>query len=81
MEAENTFETPERLPTSIRCKGQNQNINKSGNEKYYLLGCGAVKSVRMTPTFRKNILFPSSGPKFKPSKNQTETTAASLASS
>jgi hypothetical protein len=41
--------------------------NKEFQEKWYLLGCNAIHS-GSSPTFRRNVLPPSSGSKMTPSK-------------
>jgi hypothetical protein len=47
--------------------------DKIVNKDYYLLRCGAVKSGRNSPMFRKNILPPFLVPKSKPSKSTRKT--------
>jgi hypothetical protein len=43
-------------------------VRQVGVDEYYLLGYNAVQSVESQPTFRRNLLPPSSGSKNKPSK-------------
>jgi hypothetical protein len=39
-------------------------------EEWYLLGCDAVQSDKSLPTFRRNVLRPSTGQKGKPTNQQ-----------
>jgi hypothetical protein len=46
-----------------------KDMQKENNtEEFYLLGYNAVRSVESQPTFRRNMLPPSSWSKYKPSK-------------
>jgi hypothetical protein len=44
------------------CKPDNTRTHSGGYEQRYLLEYNAVQSVESQPTFRRNILIPSSGP-------------------
>jgi hypothetical protein len=48
--------------------------NSSEYRQYYFLGCDAVQSGRISPTFGNNVLFPSSGSKGKTSKQPVRST-------